>query len=235
MYSQIKLGRALKSESTWFFLISTAAGSGLTARRCGMPIGSVSELIRRMQDGDSSAVRGIWSRYFPRLIALARATLNGRPRRVSDEEDAAISAFASFWERADKGEFAKLTNRKSLWALLAVLTIRKALKQARDESRQKRGGGNVVTESDITHWMEGQRPTSPLTEAAASLSPEEFDFQASDLIKGLPSPQLRSIAILRMMDHTVMEIANKMELSDGQVRRKLRVIRTLLRDSRSES
>ena len=31
-------------------------------------------------------------------------------------------------ERADRGGFADLENRESLWALLAVLTIRKALK-----------------------------------------------------------------------------------------------------------
>jgi len=142
--------------------------------------GSVTELLVRLKEGDSSAVRGLWLRYFPRLVALARSTLNGRPRRAADEEDAAVSAFTSFWERADRGGFADLENRESLWALLAVLTIRKALKQARDEARLKRGGGQVLTDTDITQWFDGRLASSPL--------------------------------------------------SDGQVRRKLRVIRTLLRD-----
>src|SRR5262245_26410410 len=37
--------------------------------------GSVSQWLGRLQDGDPSAARQLWSRYFPRLVALAREKL----------------------------------------------------------------------------------------------------------------------------------------------------------------
>jgi len=195
-----------------------------------MPTGSVSQLIQRLQDGDSSAVRSLWGLYFPRLVALARSTLDGRPRRAADEEDAAVSAFTSFWEKADRGGFADLESRESLWALLSVITVRKALRQGRDEARQKRGDGQIVTETDITQWLDGKETSSPLTRAVANLSSTEFDQRSTELIEAISTPQLRAITILRMMDYTLVEIAEELELSYSQVRRKLRIIRTLLRD-----
>jgi hypothetical protein len=65
--------------------------------------GSVTALLERLQDGDHEAARLLWQRYYPRLVALARQKLQGAPRRVADEEDAALSAFDSFCRRADRG------------------------------------------------------------------------------------------------------------------------------------
>src|SRR5438067_2490766 len=55
--------------------------------------GSVTLWIGRLRAGDPDAAGPLWERYFQRLVGLARARLRGAPRRVSDEEDVALSAF----------------------------------------------------------------------------------------------------------------------------------------------
>jgi DNA-directed RNA polymerase specialized sigma24 family protein len=58
------------------------------------PHGSVSRWLGPLQDGDPAAVQQLWQRYFHRLVGLARKKLHGAPRRLADEEDVALSAFA---------------------------------------------------------------------------------------------------------------------------------------------
>src|SRR6516225_3701992 len=103
--------------------------------------GSVTGLLERLKSGDHEAARLLWQRYFPRLVALARKKLQAAPRRVADEEDVALSAFDSFCRRAEQGHFPDLKDRDGLWALLVVLTARKAADQLRHQQRDKRGGG----------------------------------------------------------------------------------------------
>ena len=74
--------------------------------------GSITALLDRLKDGDHEAVRLLWQRYYPRLVALARKKLQDTPRRVADEEDAALSAFDSFCRRAEQGQFPDLKDRR---------------------------------------------------------------------------------------------------------------------------
>ena len=59
---------------------------------------------------------------------------------MADEEDAALDAFNSFLAGVVRGRFPQLNDRDDLWRLLVVLTVRKAIGQRRDLTRQKRGG-----------------------------------------------------------------------------------------------
>src|SRR5262245_42969931 len=95
--------------------------------------------IGRLQAGDPAAARPLWDRYFHRLVGLARKRLRDAPRRAVDEEDVALSAFDSFCRNAEAGRFPDLTDRTSLWRVLAILTLRKAAHHLRDAARQKRG------------------------------------------------------------------------------------------------
>src|SRR5262245_58994534 len=108
---------------------------------------SVSQWLNLLQEGDSAAAQQLWERYFHRLVGLARVKLQGQPRRAADEEDIALSAFASFCRNAADGRFPQLADRDDLWRLLVTLTERKAYNLVRDERRQKRGGGAVQGES----------------------------------------------------------------------------------------
>lgn len=58
--------------------------------------GSITFWIGDLKSGGDAAAQPLWERYFERLVRLAREQLRGRPGRVADEEDAALSAFDSF-------------------------------------------------------------------------------------------------------------------------------------------
>src|SRR5215510_9873464 len=112
------------------------------------PSGSVTRFFDQLRAGDPNAAEELWLRFFPRLVALARQVLAGRPQRVADADDAAQSAFASFCLRVKAGEF-RISDRDDMWNLLGVITSRKARKQVRKESAGKRGGLRVIGEDAL--------------------------------------------------------------------------------------
>ncbi len=112
--------------------------------------GSVTYFFNQLRVGDPAGADQLWRRYSPRLLGLARKTLGNRGHAGFDPDDVVQSAFISFWKRASEGQFARDIDRDDLWNLLGVITVRKARKKIRDTRALKRGGGNVVTEADLT-------------------------------------------------------------------------------------
>jgi DNA-directed RNA polymerase specialized sigma24 family protein len=195
--------------------------------------GSVTALVERVKAGDHEAVRLLWQRYYPRLVGLARKRLRSAPRRVADEEDAALSAFDSFCRRAEQGQFPDLKDRDSLWALLVVLTARKAADLVKHLHREKRGGGKVDGDSAFRPAggdssgggfddLEGDDPTP---EEAAILAEE-----VEDLLGRLRDPALRQVAVWKLEGSTNAEIAERQGCSLPTVERRLAIIRRLLKD-----
>jgi DNA-directed RNA polymerase specialized sigma24 family protein len=178
--------------------------------------GSVSRWLGDLQAGDRAAVAPLWERYFTRLVALARTRLRATARQEADEEDVALSAFASFCRAAEQGSLTDLRDRDGLWRLLVTLTARKAIDQQRRETRLKRGGGDAPeTLDDVI----GEEPTP---EFAAEVA-DEYQH----LLSRLPSPELVTIALLKMEGHTSAEIAKRLGCVGRTVERKLRLIRNL--------
>ncbi len=160
--------------------------------------GSITGLLERLIEGDHEAVRLLWQRYYPRLVALARKKLHGASRRVADEEDAALSAFDSFCRRAEQGHFPDLKDRDGLWALLVVLTARKAADQIKYHLREKRGGGQVRDDAALNReggepgpsGFDGLEGDGPTPEEAALLAEE-----VETLLGRLDNPVLRQVAV----------------------------------------
>ena len=92
--------------------------------------GSITRWLGQLKAGAADAVEPLWERYFRRLVGLARARLQGTPRRAADEEDVALSAFDSFCRGAEQGRFPQLLDRDNLWRLLVTITARKAFRLA---------------------------------------------------------------------------------------------------------
>jgi DNA-directed RNA polymerase specialized sigma24 family protein len=182
--------------------------------------GSVTLFFRQLRIGDPRAADALWERFFPRLVALARKTLAGRPQRVADADDAAQSAFASFCLRVRQGEF-EVTDRNELWNLLGVITARKARRQVRRESAGKRGGGRVMGE-DALVGRDGL--PLPLDALAADQSAEEFDLHTEELLTQLDE-ELREFAVLRLLGFRNREIAEMHGCTERKVERKLNLIR----------
>jgi DNA-directed RNA polymerase specialized sigma24 family protein len=191
------------------------------------PDGSVTRWIDQLKAGDPAAAQQLWERYFRRLVGLARKRLHGAARRAVDEEDVALSALKSFFRGAERGRFPDLADRDSLWRLLVVMTVRKAMHLRRDEDRQKRGGGmrcvnNTPSEPDEESVLEQVLSREPTPEFAAQMTEER-----ERLLRGLGDEYLKSVALLRMEGHTVEEIAARMECVARTVKRKLDLIRDI--------
>jgi DNA-directed RNA polymerase specialized sigma24 family protein len=195
--------------------------------------GSITTLVERLKGGDHEAVQILWQRYYPRLVALARKKLSGASRRVADEEDAALSAFDSFCQRAERGQFPDLKDRDGLWALLVVLTARKVADQVKHDRRDKRGGGLVRGDSALCAGagesgpagldrLEGDDPTP---EEAALLA-EEVDT----LLGRLSDPAVRQVAMLKLEGYSNEEIAQRQRCSLRTVERRLAIVRRLLKE-----
>jgi DNA-directed RNA polymerase specialized sigma24 family protein len=183
--------------------------------------GSVSQWIGRLKAGECAASEPLWERYFQRLVSLARAKLQGAPRRAADEEDVALSAFHSFCRAAAAGRFPRLLDRDNLWRLLVVLTSRKAAHLVRDERRQKRRPPARVGDADGPALEEilGSEPTP---EFAAQLAEE-----CQRLLAALGSAELAQVALWKMEGYATEEIAVKLGCVPRTVERKLRLIRNL--------
>lgn len=179
---------------------------------------AVTVWLGQLQAGDSAAVRPLWDRYFHRLVGLARKRLRDAPRRAADEEDVALSAFDSFCRNAEAGRFPDLTDRDSLWRLLAAFTLRKAGHHVRDAGRLKRGG--TVGRDEASGVLEDVLGREPEPALAAEVA-EECDR----LLGALADPELRRVALLRMDGHSVDEVAAKVGCAPRSVKRKLQLIR----------
>ena len=137
--------------------------------------GSITALLDRLKQGDHDAAALLWQRCYPRLVGLGGKKLQSTSRRVADEEDAALSAFDSFCRRAEQGQFPDLKDRDGLWALLVILTARKAADLIKHHTREKRGGGNVRGDSAGDGGaadLDGLAGVEPTPEEAALLAEE---------------------------------------------------------------
>ena len=192
------------------------------------PQGSVSHWIGELKVGDAEAAQNLWERYFDALVRLARAKLRAMPRRESDEEDIALSAFHSFCEGAAHGRFPRLDDRYGLWRLLVTITVRKALDQSERQGRKKRGGDRVRVElvelgrdpephGDGLEQVVGREPTP----AFAAMIADE----CRHLLESLGDETLRRIALLRMEGYSDPEIAANLGCGLRTVGRKLELIR----------
>lgn len=193
--------------------------------------GSVSALVERLKAGDHDAASQLWHRYYPRLVALARAQLRGIPCRVADEEDAALTAFDTFCRRAVEGRFPDLRDRDDLWALLAVITARKAADLARHHFTDRNGAGLVRGDSALAGPDDSSPggfdavPSDEPSPLEAAVLADELDT----LLRRLPFKALRQVAVAKLEGLTNLEIAALQRVSVPTVERRLSTIRRLLK------
>jgi DNA-directed RNA polymerase specialized sigma24 family protein len=179
--------------------------------------GPVTHWLRQLEAGDQDAAQPLWEVYFQRLVDLARQQLQNAPRQAADEEDVALSVFASFCRRAEKGACEDVGSSDSLWRLLVCITAHKAIDHARRERSLKRGGGRGGRAEVDLEQVVGSEPTPAF---AAQVTEE-----CQRLLAALPTDELRSLAVWRMEGWTIQEIADRLRRSVPTVNRKLDVIR----------
>jgi DNA-directed RNA polymerase specialized sigma24 family protein len=185
--------------------------------------GSITRCIGLLKQGDHNAAQLVWQRYIHRLVGLARTRLRTIPRRAVDEEDIALSAFDSFFRRAEQGRFSQLEDREDLWQLLFVLTVRKAANLVKRDGRAKHGGGAVLALSDLEGLgVDGILGSEPTPELVAQVADE-----CRRLMDRLGDDTLRRVAQRRLEGYTNAEIAAELYCVETTVERKLKLIREL--------
>ena len=193
--------------------------------------GSVSQWIAQLQAGEHDAASRLWDRYFHCLVAMARAKLRDSPRRAADEEDVALSAFDSFCRGAEQDRFPQLHDRLDLWQLLVLLTARKAFDLAQHERRQKRGGGAVLDEAALPGPADSSAPEAALEQIEGPEPTPAFAAQVAEecrrLLERLDSPELCSVALLKVEGYGNEEIAAQFGCGLRTVERRLRLIRSI--------
>lgn len=193
--------------------------------------GSVTTWLGRLRAGDLDASQRLWERYFRSLVGLARARLRGLPRRAADEEDVALSAFASFHRGVQAGRFPRLTDRADLWHLLVTLTARKAVSLRRHETCHKRGGGQTLDEAALAEYAATAEEALDLAHLIGRELSPEFAAQVAEefrrLLDALPDDTLRTVALAKLEGYDANEIADRLGCVPRTVERKLRRIRHL--------
>jgi DNA-directed RNA polymerase specialized sigma24 family protein len=191
--------------------------------------GSVTHWVAELKAGNHEAAQKLWERYFEHLVRLARVKLQHAARRAADEEDVALSAFASFCCGAEQGRFPNVHDKDDLWRMLVVITARKARALLRHERSQKRGGGVVVQSPPG-----GQAPGEAEVEIEKIIGPEptpDFAAQVAEefqrLLDVLGDKELTSVAILKMEGYTNAEIADRLGRVPRTIDRRLGLIRKI--------
>jgi DNA-directed RNA polymerase specialized sigma24 family protein len=193
--------------------------------------GSVTTWVEQLRAGDRAGAQRLWECYFPRLVGLARQKIRGLPRRAADEEDVALSAFDSFCAGVARGRFPQLEGRDNLWALLVVITARKAIDLRNHEKRLKRGGGQVAGESALDALPAGEDGEAGIGQVVGAEPTPELAAQVAEefrrLLAQLPGEELRSVAVWKMEGYTNTEIAARLGCAEATVERRLNLIRSV--------
>lgn len=176
---------------------------------------SVAVWLAQLRAGDRSAVVPLWDRYFAPLLRRAERRLP--PAGDYDGEDAAQSAFKSFWHAVARGHFPDLANRRELWAVLVTLLDRKIVDRLRARGTLKRGGAATRdADADLTN-----QPDDTPDPLAAAIAEDEF----RRLLGLLDDDELRQIAVWKLEGYSHDEIAVKIDRVPRTVVNKVNLIR----------
>lgn len=137
---------------------------------------------------------------------------------AADEEDVALSAFDSFCQGVEQGEFSRLRDRDDLWCILVVITLRKAVNLIKHQARLKRGGGQVPESDDeILQGLISREPDPAISAAMNEECARLFDL--------LDAEDLRMVVSLKLAGHTNGDVATLIGCSRVTVQRMLNLIR----------
>jgi RNA polymerase sigma factor (sigma-70 family) len=181
-------------------------------------VGSVTDCLDQLKEGNPAAVQRLWERYFERLIRLARSKLRAAPRLAGHGEDVALNALASFFRAVKRDRFPQLNDRNDLWQILVMLAHRKACGLIRRERHRV----PVVNGPGVAELLDDVPNREPTPEEAV-----EFAEECERLLEQLKNPKLRQIALWKLEGLTNEEIAERLECVPRTVERKLETIRDI--------
>ena len=191
-------------------------------------LGSVTPLIRRLGGDDPEAAAKLWKRFEPLLLKHIFRVIRRGPKLGVGEDAIANVVFQNLLTLARQGRFSG-SRRGGFIRVMKMIAKRRVVDQRRRESRKKRGGRNIITESVVRNpsdpphrFLDGFPGKTPSPEFSAM----SVDFYLR--ISSLLDEELRLILDLRLDGHTLPEIAKTVQRSVPTIERKLRLIRKTL-------
>lgn len=188
--------------------------------------GSVSRAIDNVRRQQNDAASLLWARFADQITGYARRRIHWKHRRIYDAEDLVSTAFGEVLVRLWNGELDKVRNRNDLWRMLMLVVKRRNINmQDQINRRQPDDSLTILTESAMSSsgLMNVAEP------AGAAMTPAAFaelNHDFARLIENLPDEDCKTIALMRVGDYSIDEIAAVLEMSPRTVNRKLADIRS---------
>lgn len=188
--------------------------------------GSVTRIIRKMQKGDAEEADVLWDRFYTRLTKLVRNRLSLQNKSLADEEDVALQSLSELFKGLLEGKYPGLDNRESTWSLLVTVAARNVVDEVNKEQRLKRGGGNVLRETEVGALDE----TAFLDNLPSDVNTPDVQVmiteRCAEMLESLGDRTLQSIAVMKTAGASNQEVARALGLSLRSVERRLSDIRT---------
>jgi RNA polymerase sigma factor (sigma-70 family) len=193
----------------------------------GSVFGSVTRLIRDLEDGNTDALNSLYKRYFKQLTDVADNRLSRQAGPIVDGEDVALTVLMRLSENVRNAENkGKLPDRESLWLFMLAILHSIVVDLKRRNYAWKRGKGSVHSLSDFVQRNEdGRSPidiadTTPSHEKLAILR-DSVDYLLNQKLK---VETTRSVAMLKLEGYSHQEIADKVGMDVKTVSRKMKRI-----------
>jgi RNA polymerase sigma-70 factor (ECF subfamily) len=183
------------------------------------PEDSFAALMRGLRRGEPDAAAEVLRRFAGRLIALARARLDGRLRQKVDPEDMLQSVCRTFFRRHAEGQLA-FGGWDDLWGLLTVITLRKCGRWREHFQTEGRDAGREVPADSGLALLDRE----PDPAEAVQLTDE-----VEALLRGLTERD-RAVVALRLEGCTPAETARQLGVPECTVFRVLDRVKRRQRD-----
>ena len=172
-------------------------------------------------------VAKLWDAFYERLRGAVRRRVREIHRPVASESEVALSAFNSFLNRAQAGQFPDLADQDELWRLLKTIAIRKTNDLRKNLRAQKRGGARVVLgQADFAGTPVS--PVAGIDAAPADQPPPSLDLEVSELfstlLADLPDDRHRDLILLKLQGASVATIAEHLETTTRTVQRMIKKV-----------
>jgi DNA-directed RNA polymerase specialized sigma24 family protein len=187
------------------------------------------DLMARVRAGDDAAETAVFRRFVHQLIALAAKQFDPWMRDRVDVEDVVLSAYKSFFLRNSRGEF-DLGGWDELWALLAIITLRKCGKRHKFIRARRRDAARERP------WRKGDDPAALLSDRGPTPVEAAIFAETLEQLFKATSDHDRPVVEQILAGYTAEEVAQRLDCSERTVRRvrqraKLRLERLVGLDS----
>lgn len=194
--------------------------------------GSVSGWLLALRRGNPEAARGLWDRYYGRIMRLVQRYLrSAREPSVTtlDDEQLALDAFERFCAAWQKGRFPQLNTREQLWPLLVAITLNRVRDGLRTEAAQRRGANQPLIRESQSRSSPEDSSVLGLDRFPSPQPPPDLVALIADecrrLLALLSDPELEQLALWKLEGLTDSEAAARLGYSRRSIQRMLSVIR----------